>query len=92
MLASSATTIWAMPPDVKSIEVNGYPIAYKELGAGVPVVLIHGSIGDYRVWNAQLTAFAKRNRVLTPSLRHYFPEAWNGEGGKFSIGSAPTSL
>ena len=84
MLATSPNT-WPMPPDVKSIEINGYPMAYRELGIGDPVVLIHGSIGDYRVWNVQLTAFAKRNRVLTPSLRHYFPEPWSGEGGQFSI-------
>ena len=81
---------WPIPADAKSITVNGYPYAYKEAGTGVPIVLIHGSIGDYRVWTSQLAAFAKSNRVVTPSLRHYFPEAWSGEvgsgeGGKFSI-------
>ena len=81
---------WPIPPDAKSITVNGYPYAYREAGGGVSVVLIHGSIGDYRVWTTQLAAFSKRHRVITPSLRHYYPEPWSGEArpgedSKFSI-------
>ena len=84
MSAASLAT-WPIPADAKSIEVNGYPYAYKDAGGGVPIVLIHGSIGDYRVWTSQIAAFSKRNRVIAPSLRHYYPERWSGEGGQFSI-------
>lgn len=76
---------WSIPSDVKWIEVNGYPMAYQESGAGVPLVLIHGSFCDYRMWPWQLGAFSKKHRVLNVSLRHYFPELWDGAGDDFSI-------
>ena len=89
-MSASPPPNWPIPADANSITVNGYPYAYREAGSGVPIVLIHGSIGDYRVWTTQLAAFSKRNRVVTPSLRHYYPEPWTGtarpgEEGNFSI-------
>ena len=39
---------WALPPGVKTLEVNGYPMAFFESGMGQPVVLVHGSGTDYR--------------------------------------------
>ena len=47
---------WSIPADALTLEVNGYPYAYRESGSGDPIVLIHGSIGDYRVWTTQLSA------------------------------------
>jgi len=76
---------WPIPSDVKWIEVNGYPMAYQDSGAGVPLVLVHGSFCDYRLWLYQLEAFSKKHRVLNVSLRHYFPELWDGDGSDFSI-------
>ncbi len=79
------TAAWPIPADALTIEVNGYPYAYRQAGSGDPIVLVHGSIGDYRVWSSQLSALSKHNRVVCPSLRHYYPEPWSGEDGKFSI-------
>lgn len=76
---------WPMPSDVRSIEVNGYPMAYQDSGGGEPLVLVHGSFCDYRIWSHQLEAFSKKHRVLNVSLRHYFPEIWDGAGSDFSI-------
>ena len=67
---------WPIPSDVRWIEVNGYPMAYQDNGVGVPIVLVHGSFFDYRLWSYQLEAFSKKHRVLNVSLRHYFPELW----------------
>jgi len=39
---------WNLPPGVKTLEVNGYPMALRESGMGEPVVLVHGSGTDYR--------------------------------------------
>ena len=86
-MSASPQHDWPIPADAQSITVNGYPYAYRQAGSGVPVVLIHGSIGDYRVWTSQLAAFSKRNHVVTPSLRHYYPEPWSGEGGSGEGGS-----
>jgi pimeloyl-ACP methyl ester carboxylesterase len=76
---------WPIPFDVKWIDVNGYPMAYQDSGAGAPLVLVHGALCDYRLWPIQLEAFSKKHRVLNVSLRHYFPEVWDGAGNDFSF-------
>ena len=76
---------WPLPEGVKSVEVNSYEMAYQEMGSGAPLVLVHGAINDYRVWAAQLPEFAKNYRVIAVSLRHYYPERWDGKGSDFSI-------
>jgi esterase len=76
---------WSIPSDVKWIEINAYPMAYQDSGAGAPLVLVHGTFCDYRMWPGQLDAFSRKHRVLNVSLRHYFPELWDGVGGDFSF-------
>ena len=41
---------------------------------GAPVLLIHGSLCDYRYWRWQMPAFADTHRVLVPSLRGCWPD------------------
>ena len=60
-------------------------MAYKEVGSGDPIILVHGSASDYRVWATQYDVLAKSHRVIGVSLRHFYPEQWNGEGDGFSI-------
>lgn len=84
-LPSAACAQWAIPDGVRTVPVEGYPLAYQETGAGEPVVLVHGSLNDYRIWYAQVPALSKDHRVLALSLRHYYPERWDGAGADFSI-------
>jgi pimeloyl-ACP methyl ester carboxylesterase len=79
-IPQSATAPWPLPPGVKTLAVNGYPMAYVEQGAGVPVVLVHGTNGDYRSWVHQMEPLGARYRAVSVSLRHYYPEPWDGEG------------
>ena len=51
----------------------------------MPLVLVHGSLSDYRSWETQVEFFSKRYRTIALSLRHCYPELWNGEGDRFSI-------
>lgn len=76
---------WELPPDVKTLPVNGYEMAYLERGTGVPVVLVHGTVSDYRWWVAQMEPFGERSRTIAVSLRHFYPERWNGEGEDASV-------
>jgi len=66
--------------------VNGYDMAYLELGQGErPLVLIHGSLGDFRTWSSVLGLLSRRHRLIVPSLRRFFPEHWDGVGPGFTI-------
>ena len=85
VLPLQAAPTRTLPDGIKSIEVNGYHMAYQEKGSGVPLVLVHGAMSDYRTWSGQVPEFAKKFRVIAVSLRHYFPEKWNGVGDGFSI-------
>jgi pimeloyl-ACP methyl ester carboxylesterase len=65
--------------------VNGYDMAYIEIGSGDPLVCIHGSLGDFRTWSPVLGPLSQRHRLIVPSLRRFFPEHWDGTGGGFTI-------
>jgi pimeloyl-ACP methyl ester carboxylesterase len=79
-----AAAPWTLPAGVKTLEVNGYPIAFLESGTGEPVVLLHGSGADYRQWRQQMESPPRGFRLIAISLRHYYPERWDGTGNKFS--------
>lgn len=72
---------WPIPDELDVVDIDGYPHAYLDAGAGDPVVLVHGSFNDYRSWSLQVPALARTHRVLVPSLRHAYPEPWNGRDG-----------
>src|SRR5215475_7592228 len=80
-----AAAPWALPPGVKTLEVNGYPMAFLESGTGEPVVLVLGAGTDYRTWRRQLESPPPGFRLIAVSLRHYYPERWDGKGGTFSV-------
>ena len=67
------------------LAVNDTDMAYIALGQGTPLVCIHGSLGDFRSWNPVLGPLSRQFRVIVPSLRRFFPEAWDGKGGGFTI-------
>ncbi|MCP1605969.1 alpha/beta fold hydrolase [Pseudomonas citronellolis] len=75
-----------MLSNIQSYSLNGHELAYLEQGEGVPLVLVHGSLCDYRYWQWQLRGLGERYRLLAPSLRHYYPQRWNGEGADFTTG------
>ena len=70
---------------LKTADINGYVLHYAEHGEGAPLLLVHGSLCDSRYWKSQLQPLGKSFHVYALSLRRYWPERWNGEGGGFSI-------
>jgi pimeloyl-ACP methyl ester carboxylesterase len=70
---------------MKRLRVNDYDMAYIEVGEGSPLVCVHGSFGDFRTWSPVLGPLSRRHRVFALSLRHFFPEQWDGRGGRFTI-------
>jgi pimeloyl-ACP methyl ester carboxylesterase len=65
--------------------VNGYDMAYLALGEGPPLVCVHGTLGDFRVWSPVLGPLSQRHRVFSLSLRHFFPARWDGKGADYTI-------
>lgn len=65
--------------------VNGYDLAYIEVGQGELLVCVHGSLNDFRIWSPVLGLLSRRHRVIAPSLRRFFPEHWDGFGDGFTI-------
>ena len=65
--------------------VNGYDMAFVEQGSRDPLVLVHGTLGDYRNWAGQMAHFGARYRTIALSLRHCWPERWDGEGDDFTV-------
>ncbi len=62
--------------EVKTANVNGTKLSYVETGQGEPVVLIHGALSDYRVWDDEVRVLAAKYRVIAVSLRYHTPNAW----------------
>jgi pimeloyl-ACP methyl ester carboxylesterase len=77
--------LWTTPADAVTMAVNGYPMTHVKHGAGQPVVLVHGSLSDYRYWTPQLASPLPGFQLIAVSLRHFYPEPWNGKGDDFSI-------
>src|SRR3981189_628918 len=70
---------------MQTLRVNGYDMAYLGVGQGPPLVCVHGSLCDFRVWSSVLGPLSKKHRVIAVSLRHFFPEHWDGRGDTYSI-------
>jgi pimeloyl-ACP methyl ester carboxylesterase len=52
---------------------DGITLHYVERGSGTPVVFVHGSLSDYRYWDAQLSAFSGQYRAIAYSRRYNPP-------------------
>jgi pimeloyl-ACP methyl ester carboxylesterase len=70
---------------MQTLHVNGYDMAYLDLGQGPLLVCVHGSLCDFRIWSAVLGPLTRNHRVIAVSLRHFFPEHWDGVGDTYSI-------
>lgn len=70
---------------MQTLHVNGYDMAYLDIGRGPPLVCVHGSLCDFRIWSPVLGPLTRKHRVIAVSLRHFFPEHWDGHSGSYSI-------
>jgi pimeloyl-ACP methyl ester carboxylesterase len=73
---------------MQSLHVNGYDMPYLDVGEDrgrPPLVCVHGSLNDFRVWGCVLGPLSQRHRLICVSLRHFFPAQWDGVGDTYSI-------
>ncbi|MFG2289506.1 alpha/beta fold hydrolase [Streptomyces sp. NPDC048595] len=55
--------------DVYSFELADGRLAYRDIGTGQPLVLLHGGFLDHGMWDDQVPAFASDYRVIAPDAR-----------------------
>jgi len=60
-------------------------LSYVEKGSGTSVLLIHGSLNDYRSWKFQIDALATRYHVVAYSRRNHFPNGWIDYPADYSV-------
>jgi haloalkane dehalogenase len=53
---------------IDTVKANGMTIAYRELGAGPPVLLLHGWPTSSFLWRNAMVPIGKTNRVVAPDL------------------------
>lgn len=82
--ACQLAQVAAEQPEVKRVPVNGADLAYVEQGRGTPVVFVHGSAGDWRIWEFQRPAVSSRYRFVAYSRRYHWPSTWAGDGKDYS--------
>ena len=78
------TTIDASSVKLTEIPINGTTLNYMERGQGAPVLLVHGTLGDYRTWDGQIEALSRDHRVISYSRRYHFPNEWPPTASSFS--------
>ena len=83
--AQTQARTWELPAGAKVLNVNGYDMAFVERGAGQPIILVHGALSDFRSFSAAMEPLSQSHRVIAVSLRHYYPERWDGKGETFSL-------
>jgi non-heme chloroperoxidase len=67
------------------ITVSGLTFNYVERGSGQPVVLVHGSVSDYREWSKQMAALSQYYRVIAYSRRYHWPNVPPGPDADASL-------
>ncbi len=66
------------------VPVNGVELVYLDQGRGTPLILVHGSLGDYRTWRRQMGPLSEHYRVIAYSRRYHYPNTWVGDGTDYS--------
>ncbi|MCO5998906.1 alpha/beta fold hydrolase [Actinoallomurus rhizosphaericola] len=58
-----------MTDDLSWFDTEDGRLAYRELGTGHPLVLLHGGFLDHHMWDGQIPVLASRYRVIAPDAR-----------------------
>jgi 3-oxoadipate enol-lactonase len=56
---------------MSSVQIDNIEMAYTDVGAGRPVVLIHGYPFNRSLWNEQIEVLSQNHRVIAPDLRGF---------------------
>jgi non-heme chloroperoxidase len=76
-----------MKLQMTTLKANGATIEYIESGLKEKqsLVLIHGSLSDYRIWSMQMEPFSERFHVIAYSRRCHYPNPWVEYPSDYSV-------
>jgi pimeloyl-ACP methyl ester carboxylesterase len=66
---------------VKTVNINGNTIEYKDVGSGVPLLLLHTLLADNSVYDRVIPDLAKNFRVISPNFPGYGGSTGEVKGG-----------
>lgn len=75
----------AVQSRLASISVGDVELSYVEQGEGEPVLFVHGSNSDYRIWGEHGEYFAPRYRMIALSQRYFGTGPWPDNGENFRV-------
>lgn len=75
----------ASTAETKQVEVNFTQLTYIDQGQGIPVVFVHGSIGDWRTFEKLRDSVANEYRFISYSRRYHYPNKWTDEGENYTV-------
>lgn len=67
------------------VAINAVRLSYAQDGEGEPVLFVHGSNADHRVWDAHRDLIAPHYRMIRLTMRYFGTDAWSDDGKNFSI-------
>src|SRR3954470_4797054 len=70
---------------LRTIELHGHTVAYRQAGSGPVVMLIHGIAGTHAVWDEVFDELAAEHTVIAPDLPGH--GASGASAGDYSIGA-----
>ncbi len=70
---------------IRRIFVNETWLSYVDRGRGAPIVLVPGSLSDFRIWINQVEPFSQHGRVVAYSRRYNWPNSAPGTGADGSM-------
>lgn len=71
-------------PDARTIPLPGAILAFTSTGSGQPIVFVHGTLADLRIWNAQQGPAFHHYQLVAYSRRYHYPNAWMGNGSDYT--------
>lgn len=72
-------------PRQDAILVRGCSLVYRELGDGVPILFIHGTLAGMDTFRRQLLWFGQRARAIAYSRRFHPPSGPSGAAGPYTL-------
>ncbi len=83
----------SVQPSVKEMTIEVVKLKYVDQGKGEPVVFVHGSVSDHRVWEDQREAVvAAGYRYIALDLRYHGDTPWTDDGAKYSMATQVSDL